>query len=88
MQIVIEIDEDVYKDLTQTGENTIHLGALLDLRKSVRNGKPLPERHGRLIDADEVINNGIDKGFCDWYDEIKNAPTIIGSYPKTECAKS
>jgi hypothetical protein len=37
----------------------------------------LPEGHGRLIDADAVIDNGISKGFCDWYDEIKYAPTVI-----------
>ena len=36
------------------------------------------EEHGDLIDRQELINNGLDKGFCDWYDEIKYADTIIG----------
>ena len=30
----------------------------------------------RLIDKDKLINDGIEKGFCDWYDEIKKAPTV------------
>lgn len=39
--------------------------------------KPIPERHGDLIDRQALIANGINKGFCDWYDEIKMADTII-----------
>lgn len=45
IELVIKIDEDTYKDLIQTGENTIHLGVLLDLRNSVRNGTPLSKGH-------------------------------------------
>jgi hypothetical protein len=30
-----------------------------------------------LIDRQSLINNGIEKGFCDLYDEIKNADAII-----------
>ena len=33
--------------------------------------------HGDLIDRQALIDNGIKKGFCDWYDEIKYADTII-----------
>lgn len=65
MELVIKIDEYVYKDLIQTGENTIHLGTLLDLRNCVRSGKPLPKGHGRLGDLDELekeIVNGIKAG--------------------------
>ena len=54
IELVIKIDEDAYKDLIKTGENTIHLGTLLDLRNSIKNGIPLPKGHGRLIDADEL----------------------------------
>lgn len=43
MKLMIDIDEDIYKDLIQTGENTIHLGALLSLRETVRNGTPLDD---------------------------------------------
>ena len=55
MKIVIELSEEDYNDITLTGENTINLGALLALRKAVRNGTSLPEHHGRLIDADALV---------------------------------
>ncbi len=54
MQIVINIDDEDYDNITLTGENTINLGVLLDLREAVRKGKPLPKNHGRLIDADAI----------------------------------
>ena len=31
----------------------------------------------RLIDVDKLINDGINKGFCDWWHEIKNAETVL-----------
>lgn len=55
MQIVINIDDEDYDDITLTGENTINLGVLLDLREAVRKGTPLPKGHGRLIDADAYL---------------------------------
>ena len=49
MQIVIDIPQDVYdKVLSGDGTGTIWAGY-------VKNGTPLPEHHGRLIDADAVI---------------------------------
>lgn len=54
IELVIKIDEYVYKDLIQTGENTIHLGTLLDLRNIVKNGTPLPKGHGELIDKSKI----------------------------------
>ena len=60
MQIVINIDDEDYDDITLTGENIINLGVLLDLREAVRNGTPLPKGHGRLIDAD-----ALEKKMCD-----------------------
>ena len=41
--------------------------------------KPIPEGHGDLIDRKALIENGLRKGFCDWYDEIKMADAIIES---------
>ena len=41
--------------------------------------RPLPEGHGDLIDRKDLIENGLRKGFCDWYDEIKMADAIIES---------
>ena len=39
--------------------------------------KILPKGHGRLKDIDIIISDGRSKGFCDWYDEMKYADTII-----------
>ncbi len=66
IKLVIKIDEYVYKDLIQSGENTIHLGTLLDLRNSVRNGTPL-KGHGRLTDADDLqeIRAELTKNYVD-----------------------
>lgn len=82
MQIVINIDDADYDDITLTGENTINLGVLLDLREAVRKGTPLPKGHGRLIDANRLrsmysinrANFNTVVGIQKWIDE---APTII-----------
>lgn len=57
MQMVIDIPDIEYDVLNQIGENTIPLGILLNLRDYIRVGTPLPEGHGRLIDAEDVKNN-------------------------------
>ena len=49
MQIVIDMDDRVYKDLmTDNGWN----GA--ELAKAIKNGIPLPKGHGDLIDRNEM----------------------------------
>lgn len=35
------------------------------------------EEHGDLIDRQALIDNGLNKGFCNWYDEIQYADAII-----------
>lgn len=64
MKIVIDIDEDVYK-------RTVFYREFKDLNdcvttiKSLENGTPLPEHHGRLGDLDKLyteMNNGIKAG--------------------------
>ena len=80
MQIIIDITDDIYTELTKTGENEINLGILLALREAVRQGTTLPKGHGRLIDADAYIDKHEE---CGWLDDITvdefNAitPTII-----------
>ena len=59
MRIVINIDDEDYDDITLTGENTINLGVLLDLREAVRKGTPLPKGHGDLIDRNELISDAV-----------------------------
>lgn len=57
MQLVIDIDEDVYeeimvhnRELRKSGKSAYYLEGL------IQNGTPLPEGHGRLIDADAFID--------------------------------
>lgn len=49
MQIVIDIPEDAFEAIKKNG------WSYYDIRESVKNGTPLPEHHGRLIDADALI---------------------------------
>ena len=74
MQIVIDIPDELYKKQLSsdwTGNYIIH--------DAIANGIPLPQEHDDLKDIDKIISDGIDKGFCDWYDEMKEADTIIKS---------
>ena len=55
MQIVIEIDDDMYKQIMADD----HVYVLDDvnillIENAIYNGTPLPKNHGRLIDADRV----------------------------------
>ena len=79
MQIVINIDDEDYDNITLTGGNIINLGVLLDLREAVRNGTPLPKGHGRIGDLDRLYNV-FDKNVvsADAFKELFDyAPTII-----------
>ena len=71
MQIVIDISAEDFEKV-KYGR-----GAVSMMRKAIQRGIPLPKGHGRLKDVDEIIRDGISKGFCEWYDEMKYAPTII-----------
>lgn len=51
MQIVIEIDEDAYKEIKKIVADG---NEMCFMQKLIANGIPLPKGHGRLIDADEI----------------------------------
>lgn len=51
MQIVINIAKDRYKRIIEHTEGMYDMTCLLTI---VENGTPLPEGHGRLIDADKL----------------------------------
>lgn len=72
MKVVIDITEQDYQLACKHPDVLISVYA-----QAIKNGTPLPKGHGDLIDRQELINNGINKGFCDWYDEIKMADAII-----------
>ena len=86
MKIVIDIPEQVYNTLIETGNYGYYS---FDAKKAIKNGTPLPKGHGRLIDADALnISHGVflpkvgeNKYGCPmdavFADEIEEAPTII-----------
>lgn len=98
MQIVIDIDEEIYNFVQNTSfvedESTLFKQTnaerqktlfLFDIIDAIRNGTPLPEHHGRLIDADRLTRAEI---MHLWYHlpngdivcpkiDIDHAPTII-----------
>ena len=84
MKVVIDISEKDYQTVVLRGQVPF---AVLDV---LRNGTPLPKGHGRLIDADYVINHICESKEC--YEEnckgklymrcmdilwVDDAPTII-----------
>lgn len=80
MQIVIEISEEDYKLIKSYGKNSTNYRISLNLYDAVKNGTPLPEHHGRLIDADKLIRDTIKNPVHAPYIHIidmKEAPTII-----------
>ena len=87
MQIVIEIDDKLYKRIKylEPKANTM----LDELMRSIQNGTPLPKGHGRLIDADE-LKRTMEKdkrralSFVDLTDFVWLAPTIIEADKESE----
>ena len=80
MQIVIDIDENVFTRLfNKTEEYAIVNDDLFALAKAIRKSTPLPKGHGRLKDVDEImrIHHSItDMGYT-LYNALVDAPTII-----------
>lgn len=77
MKIVINIPDRIYKIIQRRALNIVDSEIL---EKAVREGTPLPNGHGRLIDADATI-----KEFGEWTDEwdkfaigcLESADTVI-----------
>lgn len=85
MQIVIDIDENVFTRLFDNGTEDYEIvnDDLFAIAKSIRKCTPLPKGHGRLIDADELkkiiqkndvmFMTGFNVRICD----INATPSII-----------
>ena len=69
MQVVIDIDEDVFTRLFDSGTEDYGIvnDDLFAIAKAIRKGTPLPKGHGRLIDAKDVGE----------YLTLADVPTII-----------
>lgn len=88
MQIVIDIDDNLYTRLFDNGID--NYDDAVDMVKAIRKGTPLPKRHGRLIDAD-AFNEELDNldydtynDYSNTFDWIEEAPTIIEADKEVE----
>lgn len=78
IELVIKMPEKTYKRIQAlVNDDYFEHDICGNTMRRVANGTPLPKGHGKLKDFDKIISDGIDKGFCDWYDEMKYAETII-----------
>ena len=78
MKLIIDIDEDVYKLFTGNGQGMKVVK--FNLENALKNGTPLPKGHGRLIDADALINKcayDLDNNFVIDLIDIREAQTIV-----------
>ncbi len=54
MQIIINIPKETYIHLLNGGS----IGASLMIENALKNGTPLPKGHGKIVDANRVLENG------------------------------
>ena len=67
MRVVIDVPDRVYKAIKNSTKPLLYVEHL------IQEGTPLPEGHGRLIDADAVLEEPIGNT----YKDIDIAETII-----------
>ena len=86
MKIIIDIPKDFYNQTIEHDRLCWEYMGMNEMVKAIKNGTPLPEKHGRLIDADETLKSLTyylfgDKtiGQC-----IDDAPTILEASEVTE----
>lgn len=80
-QIVIELSDELYKEIAS--EDAVYYpddGGVV--WQAVKEGTVLPDNHGRLIDANDLMAKMVD--FCVVYDEIMEIPTILEAKEQTE----
>ena len=80
MQIVIDIDEDLYREIKQG----IYYSNAWDMGYAIQKGVPLPKAHGRLKDIDIFINSlwkhgRVNKKYSDLelVHLLDNIPTVL-----------
>lgn len=51
MKLVIDISEEDYKKVS----TIVDMGLGTNIDEAIKNGTPLPEKHGRLIDVNNIV---------------------------------
>ena len=70
MQIVIDIDDNLYTRLFDNGVDNYDDAS--DMAKAIRKGTPLPKGYGRLIGADALASEIKDLKKSPWYKDNTN----------------
>lgn len=79
MHVVIDIPNELYDSIMEI-KNSVE--SLHGFTKFIANGTPLPEGHGNLIDASQLMTitdiraDGSEVSYV-FYDEIEDAPIIV-----------
>ena len=55
IELVIKIDEEIYQHTREYEVGGFNIENDTKLFIAIKNGKPLPKGHGRLIDADALV---------------------------------
>ena len=87
MQIVIDIDENIYTRLFDNCKNNLY-----DMRAvcyAVRKGTIIPKGHGRLIDESDIEWAKFKSKYSEYdelvhWEDIEDAPTIISADKEAE----
>ena len=80
MQVVIDIDENVFTRLFDNGTEDCEIvnDDLFAVAKSIRNGTPLTKGHGDLVDFDKLCEEYWDGNYMEIHkDDLPNIKPII-----------
>lgn len=76
-EIVIKLSDVMYERLIES--KGMSVCAFMSFAEAVKNGTPLPKRHGRLIDADSLLEQGSCPNDCN------GTTTCAESYEHLHC---
>ena len=91
MQIVIDIDDNLYTRLFDNGVD--NYDDAMDMAKLIRKGVPLPKGHGDLIDRNEIGLTNFDILLCNgdykeglklYIQSVEDASAIIEADTESE----
>jgi len=75
MQIVIDIDDERYKDIQRIA--TVQLkGRTPTLEQAIASGTPLPKGHGRILDEKDILDT--ENNYGGLYDLVDMPEYIAG----------
>lgn len=89
MKVLVDISDDVYTRLFDNGiqDNEITVDDVCEMARALRNGVPLPKRHGDLKDAKEVYKKFYCRCLAGVATEVLNETPIIIEADKAERSK-